>query len=317
MIEDIRNIQFFTKDQLSNKDYHAHEYVSGSQLVTLFNDCPAQLKFGEQKESAPLHFGIASHAALLEPEKFDAEFVCDIDKDDPDLIASDAQLKAWLKLRGVQHKSTAPFSDLVLLAIKTKEMPKILKLESMILESESAHTGKIIVKKTDYDIIMQMRRVIFADKAMVNMLEGATVEASILCEVLVDGEWIGVKIRPDIITKNCEVPDYKTTSSMNPEKFGRDAHDRGYWLKQAFVCDVLAAAYKRKFKAGLLAQGKNSPHIHQLYWMTADQIGIGREQYTYALTTYNKCNKNNSWPAYFDGATELPTPDYLSKRYDF
>jgi hypothetical protein len=104
---------------------------------------------------------------------------------------------------------------------------------------------------------------------------------------------------------------------MNPEKFGNQAHNAGYWLKQAFVCDVLRAAYNQPFKAGLLAQGKSSPFITQLYWMTEHQLMIGREQYQFALRQHKNCVATGNWPAYYDGATELVTPPYLAKRYGF
>jgi len=317
MIEQVRNVQIFSSEQMSNEAYHAHEYVSGSTLVTIFNECPAQWRFGEEKESPALHFGIASHAALLEPEKFDAEFVCDINKDDESVITSDAALKAWLKVRGIPTKSTATFADMVLLAVMTGEMPVIYKLEGMILESECKFKGQTIVKYDDYQQILQMRKVIFADKRMADMLQNSRVEMSVLCEVMIDGIWYGVKIRPDIVTKNRCVPDYKTTASMNPEKFGRDAHDRGYWLKMAFQKDVLEAAFNKDFKMGLLAQGKSAPYIHQMYWLTPEQLEVGRDQYQYALSQYQKCKDADVWPAYFDGDVDLPTPEYLARRYGF
>ena len=98
MIQNIRNIQVFKADELSNEDYHKHEYISGSSLVTIFNECVAQWKFGEKKETPALSFGIASHAALLEPEKFDAEFVCDIDASGGKVKNADIPAKGWLKL---------------------------------------------------------------------------------------------------------------------------------------------------------------------------------------------------------------------------
>lgn len=338
MIQNIRNIQVFKADELSNEDYHAHEYISGSSLVEIHSECIAQWKFGEKKETPPLRFGIASHAALLEPEKFDAEFVCDINasegkvkkadipskgwlkvepKKESSLITSDAELKAWLKHRGIKYKSTTPFSELVQLAYAGGEEPKILKLDSMILESNAVRDGKTIVKYDDYEMIMQMRRVVFADQAIAAMLVNARVEMSIICDIKINGVWIGIKIRPDIITENFEVPDYKTTASMNPEKFGRDAHDKGYWLKQAFIHDVLQAVYKREAKMGLLAQCKSAPYIHQLYWMTEEQLEVGRDQYESALMDYYRSKESGIYPAYFDGATMLPTPAYLAKRYEF
>lgn len=335
MFENVRNIKFFKADNLSNEDYHADEdHVSGSTLSAIFHDCPAGWRYAEQKESAALHFGIASHAATLEPSKFDAEFICDIDKNADDVITSDAAIKAWLKARGVAVKSTASFSDLCKFVVDTGEQCKYLKLDSLVLEAENTKLSdnhpdgdqvtKTIVSYDNFQTIMQMRKVLFADQDMADLLSGAVVEASIYCEVMINGYWVGVKIRPDIITKDFSVPDYKTTADMNPEKFGRQAHDAGYWLKMAFQHDVLQAvkhatkAWKNLDpKMGFIAQGKKAPHIHQLYWMTEQQIEIGREQYQSALMQYIECKRRDVWPAYFNGPVDLPTPDYLARRYGF
>lgn len=319
MITDIKNIQIFPNGELDNNDYHGEKFsdhVSGSQLCVIHNDCPAVLKYGENKESAALHFGIASHAAMLEPELFDSLFVRKIAKEDSDkYLTSDAAVKALLKSAGRTGYTTKPWSDLVIMAFECDENVSIFQVESILQEYNSI--GKTLVKGDDYDQILIMRSTLFNDEANVELFKDSQFEMSIVCEVEVDGQWNKVKIRPDIITKNCEVPDYKTTRDMCPEKFGNQAHNAGYWLKQAFVCDVLQAAYNQKFKAGLLAQGKSSPFITQLYWMTEQQIQVGREQYQFALKYYKNCVDTDNWPAYHDGATELVTPPYLAKRYGF
>ena len=317
MIQQIRNIKKYNADELSNDDYHAHEYISGSSLVTIFFDCLAAWKYGDKSDSPALHFGIASHAALLEPEKFEREFQCDINKNDESVITSDAALKSWFKLRGVPIKSTATFSEMIEQMLKTGEYPTVLKLESMILEAECKHAGKTIVKYDDYQTIMQMREVIFNDRDLQVALKDCRVEMSIICEVMIDDVWYGIKIRPDIVTGDRAVPDYKTTADMNPEKFANTAHNNGYWLKMALQKDVLEAVFKKEFRPALLAQGKSKPYIPQWYWLTNEQLEVGRDQYQYALSQYKKSNDADVWPAYFNGFVDLPTPAYLANRYEF
>ena len=319
MITNIKNIQIYPNGELPNDDYHGEKFedhVSGSQLCVIHNDCPAVLKYGENKESAALHFGIASHAAMLEPELFDALFVRKIAKEDSDkFLTSDAAIKSYLKAAGRTGYSTKPWSDLVIMSLECDADVKIFQLESILQEYDCI--GKTLVKGEDYDQILLMRKTLFNDPANVELFHGAQFEMSIICEIEIDGEWHKVKIRPDIITKNCEVPDYKTTRDVRPEHFGRQAHEAGYWLKQAFVGDVLQTAYNQQFKMGLFAQAKYSPFIPQLYWMTEQQLQVGREQYEFALRYYKNCVNNDNWPAYFDGAVELPTPEWLAKRYGF
>lgn len=319
MITKIKNIKIFPNGELENDDYHGEKFadhVSGSQLCVIHNECPAVLKYGENKESSALHFGIASHAAMLEPEMFDKLFVRKISKEDNDkFLTSDAAIKSFLKSAGRTGYSTKPWSDLVVMALECDENVKVFQLESILQEYDSI--GKTLVKGEDYDQILIMRKTLFNDEVNVELFKDSQFEMSIICEVEIDEVWHKVKIRPDIITKNCEVPDYKTTRDMNPEKFGNQAHNAGYYLKQSFVCDVLTAAYNQKFKAGLLAQGKSSPFITQLYWLTEDQLQLGREQYQFALKYHKNCIDSDSWPSYFDGPVDLPTPSWIAKRYNF
>ncbi len=314
-----RNIQVFENGQLSNDDYHGEkyaDYASGSSLHLLFTECPAALKFGDKEETAALHFGTASHAAMLEPEMFDKLFVKAISKDDFE-ISSDAAIKAFLKKVGRTGYTTKKYADLVIMAFESDENVKIFSIESLLQEYECAALGQTLVKADDYDMILQMRETLFADPDNVELFKGATFELSVICEIEIAGTWHKVKIRPDIVTANGCVPDYKTTANMNPEKFGRQAHEAGYWFKQAFVCDILSAAYDSHFKAGLLAQGKKAPHIHQLYWLTQDQLQVGREQYQQALRMFTECTNADVWPAYFNGPTELQTPQYVARMYNF
>lgn len=318
MITNIRNIQTFENGALSNDDYHGeayNDYASGSGLHLLHSECPAALKYGEHEETAALHFGTASHAAMLEPEMFDKLFVKAINKDDY-LITSDAAIKGFLKSVGRTGYTTKPWSDLVIWAYESDPDVRLFQVEQILQEYECAANGQTLVKSDDYDMILQMRETLFASDTNLELFKGATFELSVICEVEIGGQWHKVKIRPDIVTKDCSVPDYKTTANMNPEKFGRQAHEAGYWFKQAFVCDVLKAAYGYQFKAGLLAQGKKAPHIHQLYWLTHDQLQVGREQYQQALRMFTSCSESGIWPAYFNGSTELPTPQYISRQYN-
>lgn len=319
MIEGIRNIRILTNDKYSNDEYHAEkEHISTSGLCLINDECPAAWKYQEvDKKSAPMAFGTASHAAILEPETFDSLFIRGIDKNEEGMMTSDAAVKAWLKKLGVKVAAKDGFAELVKMCIDTDESFKYLKLLDMQLEGEAISKALTVVKAEDYDNMMTMRKVVMANPDNVEMFKGATVETSIFCEILVDGVWHKVKIRPDMITTDCMVPDYKTTRSVNPEEFGRLAFNNGYWFKQAFVCDVLSAVYDRPFQPALFAQGKDAPFIPQLYMMTEQQIQVGRDQYSYALKQYGMCIADDIWPAYFDGPVELPTPDYIARRYDF
>ena len=397
-IIEIRNVQIFENGSLPNEDYHDQEKspgISSTGLLTIYDDCEAVFKYAEREPSAALDFGIASHAAMLEPELFDKEFVRDISKDDHEdmitstvilksklkeagviTLASDAvklmreagalctaaDIKSHLKEVGIKVLTSAQLPELIaevtekcpdktlffadgktlaeleseillllpnakvftfsddaagILAAARKFCPELKVYDNLQAELREANPGKVIVKADDYDAIMKMRSVLFGQDYICDLLHEPYVETSILCEIKVTGcdEWIPVKIRPDIITKDWYIPDYKTTRDVRPEAFGRLAHEAGYWLRQAFVSDVLDAALGVDSKPALLAQGKQSPFIPVWYNMTPQQIAVGREQYRNALVRYIKASVSDVWPAYADGPVDLGTPEYIAKKY--
>ncbi len=319
MITNIKNITVYPNGELSNDDYHGEkyqDYASGSSLYRLFSECPADFHFGDDEESAVLHFGTASHAAMLEPDLFNKQFIREVAKiDDENYLTSDGAIRKFIKDKGIPGYSNKPYQDLVMRALDIDQNVKTFELEKLLQQIEC--TDKTLVKGEDFDNIIKMRDQLFNCDENIELFKDATVETSIICEVFIGETWHKVKIRPGIITKNHMVPDYKTTARMNPEEFARQAFNAGYWFKQAFVIDILTAVYDMEFTAALLAQGKKSPFIPQLYMLTDEQLQVGREQYTYALEVFGRCKNDKSWPAYFDGPVNLPTPDYIAKRYNF
>lgn len=317
MITDIRNIEVFENGSLDIEEYHSREGISSSGLNTIFEDCPAMYRHGHY-ESKSMHFGTASHAAILEPELFEKRYLRKVDESDfEECYTSDTKVKARLKELGVKGYSTKSGKELHEFALEFEPEMKILKLE--IDRQSNDNPDRIIIPSDDFEMISRMRDCLFANPEYAEMVKGAFVETSIICEVKIKGaidEWIKVKIRPDMITKKGVVPDYKTTRDVRPDHFGRLAFQQGYWLRQAFVTDVLAAVYGMNFRPALLAQGKIEPYIPQLYMMTEGQIQYGRMNYIDALITYSDCLRDNVWPSYSDGSMPLQTPDWIGNQME-
>lgn len=317
IFDEVKNIRVYPSGEMSNEDYHADEAVSGSELHQIFSTCPAQYRYGEKEETQALLFGTAAHSIMLEPEKFESLYLCGIDEDAEGALSSDTAVRTVLKDMGIPVKSTTAGQELFDLFEKSGCTLQFNKLEKQKLEQVALESGKTVIKKSDFDTLIQMRNVIHANKMYADLLKGAYVETSIFAEVRIGDLWCKVKIRPDIITHDFSVPDYKTTADMM--RFPLQAHDAGYWLKMAFQHDILMAAYPSagEPRMGFLAQCKKAPYIPQLFWLSKMQIITGREQYMYALKTYQQCKNADIWPAYFDEAVELPTPDFIAKRYGF
>lgn len=299
--------------EMSNEDYHGDtEHVSGSGLCEIYLKSPAAWRFGDKETTPALEFGIASHAAILEPELFSAEFVRGLDKDEhPSALTSDAAIKSWLKSRGVAGYSTKKGQELVAMVEATGEDVEIWS--DMVGEFEEASEGKTIVKPKDYDKIMTMRDVVFNDAEYAKRLSTGFAEYSIFGEL----HGVKVKIRPDIMTEHGEIWDYKTTADASPEKFGLDSYRYGYLLKMALQHDMFLEAYGRPpASVTLLAQEKKAPYIAQAYELTDEQLEIGREQYRTALEMYQRCKATDTWPAYGGGVMHMQLPEWIYKKHE-
>jgi hypothetical protein len=273
---------FAPNGKMSNEDYHKHDGISSSGLKTIFDKTPAHYKFGEVKQSDAMDYGTASHTALLEPHLF-----------------NDVVLIQPAEIKQRRGKAWDDFKA-------------------------SVKPDQVVVKQAEYDDLMKMRSAMHDHPEYSELLKGAAIESSIMCDIKVQGYdgWITVKVRPDIITKCFQVPDYKTTMDASMEGFGRSVVNMGYLIRQTFVCDVLSAYFSARkgkdvvFTPSLLAQEKAAPYIAQKYNFTEGQIAAGRSMWHDTITLYAKCLERDLWPAYFKGSVDLELPHWANKQYD-
>lgn len=311
-MEEKNGFKMFDSCELSNEDYHGPEYadhISGSNIAAVLEKSPAHLKYAERKESKALHFGTAMHCAILEPDVYEQEFICDISKDDyPEALTSDAAIKSWLKARGVTGYSAKKTPELIEMVRDTGEGVEIWSEIKSKFDGQAE--GKTIVSKGDFEKIELMRQTITGYYP--DYFKSFVPEISLVGSL--DG--IKVKVRLDMIYTDSNgdewIIDLKSCQSAEPEKFGRDAHKLHYYEKMTLQHDCFAVAFGRE-PAGviLLAQEKEYPFIPQAYVMTVEQLAEGYENYQTGMRIINDCMERDSWPAYGGGVKELSTPGYV------
>ncbi len=324
----------YSADEMTNEDYHNSEtgtlkdYISGTALCTVYNQSLAHWKRGEMKESAALHFGIASHAAVLEPKLFNDDFARGFDKKiyegrkhelpggelvKNELLTSDVALKAALKSYGITGLSKYTGDALRAFAIN-----KIPHLNIMDFEERLhliANKGKVIVAPRDFDTICLMREEVLRNDnpKVVAAMRFMEVEQTFTAEI----EGVLVKVKPDMVTRLNSVWDYKTCQSAHPEKFARHAYDYGYYLKMALQKDVIKKATGKDVpELVLFAQEKSAPYVVKPWVMGEKEIEIGRQQYKRALSLVKKARQHNIYPAYGKRPETMTTPQYILKKYN-
>lgn len=311
-------MKVYLNNELSNEQYHADtEHINGSGLWNLYDRCPAAWRYKdeEDEQSKALVFGTGSHTALLEPERFDAEYARMPTKEDfgAELLVTVSDMNSWAKDRGIKGLSGKTKAEVIKIIRSTGEPVRIYDEERLFAELNAK--GRILLEGNDYDAIMQMRAVIHANSYYSSLLSGAYSEVSILGELLGESS----KVRFDCLTRGGDIIDYKTAVSAKPDEFFRHAARLGYFMKMAMQHDMFVEAYGHAPRSvNLLVQEKKSPFIPALIRLTDEQLRIGRIQLRSAMEIYKACKKANSWPGYSMGnpVIEMETPEWFKKQFN-
>lgn len=311
-------MKVYLNNELSNEQYHADtKHINGSGLWNIYDRCPAAWRYKdeEDEQSKALIFGTGSHTALLEPERFDAEYARMPTKDDfgTELLVTVSDMNSWAKERGIKGLSGKTKAEVIKIIRSTGEPVRIYDEERLFAEPNAK--GRILLEGDDYDAIMQMRAVIHANSYYSSLLSGAYSEVSIL------GDFLGEpsKVRFDCLTRGGDIIDYKTSVSAKPDEFFRHAARLGYFMKMAMQHDMFVEAYGHAPRSvNLLVQEKKSPFIPALIRLTDEQLRIGRIQLRSAMEIYKACKKANSWPGYSMGnpVIEMETPEWFKKQFN-
>lgn len=317
-------MKVYLNNELSNEQYHADtEHINGSGLWNIYDRCPAAWRYKdeEDEQSKALVFGTGSHTALLEPERFDAEYcrmpaIEDYPLDaegNRTILVTVSDMNSWAKERGIKGLSGKTKSEVIKIIRSTGEPVRIYDEERLFAELNAK--GRILLEGDDYDAIMQMRAVIHANSYYSSLLSGAYSEVSILGQLLGEPS----KVRFDCLTRGGDIIDYKTSVSAKPDEFFRHAARLGYFMKMAMQHDMFVEAYGHApSSVNLLVQEKKSPFIPALIRLTDEQLRIGRIQLRSAMEIYKACKKANSWPGYSMGnpVIEMETPEWIKKQFN-
>lgn len=317
-------MKVYFNNELSNEAYHADtEHINGSGLWNIYDRCPAAWRYkdDEDEQSKALIFGTGSHTALLEPERFLAEYarmpvVDDFPKDkdgNRTVLVTVSDMNSWAKERGIKGLSGKSKDEVIKIIQATGEQVKIYDV--IRADAEKAAAGKQMLEGNDFDAIQQMRAVIHSDPYFRSVFTGGYSEVSVLGELMGEPS----KVRYDYLSTGADIWDYKTTVSAKPEEFFRHAARLGYFMKMAMQHDMFVAAYGYAPRSvNLLAQEKKSPYIHTGIRLSEEQLQIGRIQLRSAMDIYKACKRENSWPSYSMGSKviEMETPEWFKKQFN-
>ena len=217
-----------------------------------------------------------------------------------DVCNPDTLKEAGIKVSGSK-------SELMERIVQADESVKIWdKIES---DHEKLNEGKEIIQYGTYNDIRNMYRIFNSNncnRALVGV--GSLIEYSVIAS---DNGGITLKGRPDIITKDGLVVNYKTCVDANPETFMHKAFKMGYVLRAAFEYDMAAHILGEKPSGYMIvAQEKQAPFAVVRYVLGDTELEIGRQMYQCALDQYVSYIESGVASRYPE-EVQFTLPDYM------
>jgi hypothetical protein len=92
--------------------------------------------------------------------------------------------------------------------------------------------------------------------------------------------------------------DYKTTTSANPDDFGRKVIQMAYDMQAAFYCRGIKAVTGVDAKFVFLVQETEAPYVCSFVGMPPAFMELGADKVQAAINLWSECLSTKKWPAY-------------------
>lgn len=263
---------------ISNADYHGGGGLSASGLKLLARS-PAHFKHTVREETKAMILGTATHTAVLEPERFEAEYARNIDGDGRTKEVKDA--RAALAALGKTVLDASDFDDV-------QGMAKAV-LEHTTVREYQLFSGGIAETSIywNYNVIVD------------------DTEETVLC-----------KCRPDYLRPTGDgrhlVVDLKTTKDAGGYSFSSDAWKLAYHVQAAHYLRGLTAEGLAPAGFVFVAVESKKPYCVSVYEATQEFLSPGYEETNRLYELYARCMKYDEWPGYPEGIQKLVPPRWAA-----
>lgn len=260
-----------------------------------YRDAPGANKSGlDDIHRSPLHYitkkrnpmpptpamfvGRAFHSLVLEPDKFDQEFMKD---------------------PGFNKRTKAG----------REEYEQFMEENAGItLISTNSDPDKGIWGASDWDMIHRMRDSVMAHPIASILLQGIP-ERSIWWVDPTTGKLC--KGRVDVYNDAHSINvDLKSTADASYSGFAHSIHKFRYFVQDAFYTDGTRAVGEKADQFIFVCVEKEPPYAVACYALEKEWVRIGREVYQRDLEVYKQCHESGEWPCYHVGARDQVIPGY-------
>lgn len=243
----------------------------------------------QREASEAMVLGEALHCAILEPERFAAQYAAEPRfEGHPNSNAYKAQRDAWRSEHATSVLLTwAEYQDVRAMAAAAREHP----VAGAVLAARGKNELSITWSGKD----------------------GATMKARLdrVCRVPASLLYPTSPDRGGEVICLCDV---KTTRAIAPVEFERELARFGYHGQLAMYADALTAADPSPFAVAILAVENTPPYDVAVYRVDDEVIDHGRKLYRRLLALYQQCQKDGHWPGVAPCTTGIELPAYARER---
>jgi len=232
-----------------------------------------------EKDSTTLALGRAAHAAILEPERFDREFVVWDERTDTG------------RLRPRNSKDFDAFAEL--------------------------HKGKVVLKPDAHRFALNVRDAVRSKPVALKYIREGRPEVTMLWQDVATSRWC--KGRLDWLTSahgSDALVGFKTARDLSPRAFSQQAAKLLYHLQWAYYFDGYSTLTGREPRMVEICVESEPPFDVVVYIIPADVIELGREEYRALLGRLDECDRARAWPGRADNEVVFELPAYLQKDDD-
>jgi exodeoxyribonuclease VIII len=306
------NPGIYSSEELSLEAYHASDGVSNSGL-TQIGRSPLHYwaKYMDperrpQEESAARIVGRALHCLLGEPDKFDNQF-CLTPKieDHPHAVKTIDDIASLADKKGIslpKGSKTKMFE-----ALKEK-LPEVVLWDEF---KDQCTAGKAVLNPDQWDQVHRMRDAAMKHPSVKVLLAKGSFEQSFYWMHPTFG--VLCKCRPDFLTADGVVIDFKTAEDASPDGFKASAWRYRYHVQAAFCVEGVSAHQSAAGPFINLVIEKEPPYAVAVYEQDSETLAPGASEVNRNLELYAQCLRTNTWPGYSPLIVPLGAPAWARK----
>lgn len=280
--------------------YHGMEDFYSHSVLKRIKDSPSKFRWDVDHPRGPtpaMLLGTAIHAALLEPDVFEAKYR--VRRDKPKEPERPAEL-ADVTRRSAEGKAK----------LDAWEATWRPKYDADLATWERERAESAMLSQDDMDTVLRVHARATDDEFLSQFLIGWR-ESSFFARDAESGMLLRCRC-DNVIDDGRFIVDLKTTDCAAPHAFKGDIWKYGYLTQGAFYMDVVAQATGRRPEAFvILAVEKSRDCDMQAYSFSDKALAAGRLIYRSWLTRMAQCLKTQEWPGYAREFIEYDTPAWL------